>query len=259
MMNEKAIKLGLNNTHFITPHGLDHDEHYTTAYELAEITKYALDKPEFRKIVGTNSYTVTIDGNTRNINNTNELLGVLNGVYGVKTGFTNKAGRCLVTSTKRGNLDIICVVLGADTKKIRTQDSVKLIEYAFKNYEIIDIEKIINEEFVKWKEKELKTIKAYKAQNDEILLNLSYISNKNIPIKTIEKNVINIKLECDKNLIAPIENNHKIGQMTVNIKDKCILELDILIEKQIERKCVWDYVAQLLSQYNQCFEQLLKI
>jgi len=257
MMNEKAIKLGLNNTHFVTPHGLDQDEHYTTAYELAKITKYALDKPEFRKIVGTKTYTITIDGNARTINNTNELLGTLNGVYGVKTGFTNNAGRCLVTSTKRGNLDIICVVLGADTKKIRTQDSVKLIEYACKNYEIIDIEEIINKEFIKWKEKELYTIKIEKAQKSNIILKLSYISNKKIPIKTIEKNNIDIKIECNKDFIAPIEANYKIGKLTASIKGNNIVELDIMIEKQIEKKGVWDYILQLLSQYNNCFEKLV--
>lgn len=115
-MNEKASSLGLSNTHFITPHGLDSDEHYTTAYELALLTNYALKNDIFAKIVGTQNYTVTINGYPKALKNTNELLGNLNGVYGVKTGFTNGANRCLVTSCKRNGMDIICVVLGADTK-----------------------------------------------------------------------------------------------------------------------------------------------
>ena len=182
-MNEKAEKLGLVNTHFITPHGLDQDDHYTTAYELAKLTKYALDKPEFRKIVSTKTCTINIDGNPKNIANTNELLGYLQGVYGVKTGFTNKAGRCLVTATKRNNLDIICVVLGADTKKFRTQDSTKLIEYAFKNYTVVNIEEIIENEFNSWQKKELNNIVVNKAKNTNIELELSYLSNKYIPVK----------------------------------------------------------------------------
>lgn len=77
-MNEKALSLGLSTTHFVTPHGLDDDEHYTTAYELALITDYALNNETFTSIVGTKNYTITINGNPKLISNTNELLGVLN-------------------------------------------------------------------------------------------------------------------------------------------------------------------------------------
>ena len=134
LMNQKANELGLTSSHFITPHGLDQEEHYTTAFELAKIADYALNNQTFAEIVRTSNYTITINNNSKNLHNTNELLGTLEGVYGVKTGFTNGANRCLVTSCKKGNLDIICVVLGCDTKKDRTQDSVKLIKYIFSNF-----------------------------------------------------------------------------------------------------------------------------
>lgn len=78
LMNEKAKDLGLESSHFVTPHGLDENEHYTTAYELAKITDYALNNTKFEDIVKTKSYSVNIDGNYKNINNTNELLGYLN-------------------------------------------------------------------------------------------------------------------------------------------------------------------------------------
>ena len=142
MMNKKAAELGLTNTHYVTPHGLDDDNHYTTAYELAILTDYALNNKTFYNYVATKSYTININGYPKTLRNTNELLGNLDGVYGVKTGFTNGANRCLVTSCKRGNLDIICIVLGADSKKFRTQDSIKLIEYCFSNYEVINLKQI---------------------------------------------------------------------------------------------------------------------
>ena len=129
LMNEKARQLNLSNTHFVTPHGLDNEEHYTTAYELAIMADNALKNNTFSSIVGTKNITININGKPRNLSNTNELLGSMAGVYGVKTGFTNGANRCLVTSCKIENLDIITVVLGADTKKFRTQDSIKLIKY----------------------------------------------------------------------------------------------------------------------------------
>ena len=138
MMNEKSKQLGLNNTHFVTVNGLDADDHYTTAVELAKLTDYALKNEKLKNIVGTKNYTVTINGYGKAIDNTNELLGYLDGVYGVKTGFTNGANRCLVTSIKRGNMDIISVVLGADTKRDRTKDSIEIIEYAYANYKIVD-------------------------------------------------------------------------------------------------------------------------
>ena len=106
-MNKKTLELGLENSHFITPHGLDKEEHYTTAYELALITDYALNIDKIREVVKTKTYNVAINGYTKTIRNTNELLGYLNGVNGVKTGFTNGAGRCLVTSVEREGFNII--------------------------------------------------------------------------------------------------------------------------------------------------------
>ena len=82
-MNKKASELSLKNTHFESPHGLDSDNHYTTAYELALLTNYALNNSTFAKIVGTKNYTITINGYPKTLNNTNELLGNLDGVYGV--------------------------------------------------------------------------------------------------------------------------------------------------------------------------------
>ena len=100
LMNAKAKELNLTNTHFVTPHGLDNDDHYTTAYELAVLANYALKNETFCKIVGTKNITISINNYSKTLSNTNELLGNLNGVYGVKTGFTNGANRCLVTSVK---------------------------------------------------------------------------------------------------------------------------------------------------------------
>ena len=138
LMNNKAIELGLVNTHFVTPHGLDDDNHYTTAYDLAVLTNYALNIEKFRNIVGTKTTSIMVGNYSRTITNTNELLGYVDGVYGVKTGFTGNAGRCLVTSCKRGNLDVIIVVLGADTKKIRGLDTRNVINYVFNNFEMVD-------------------------------------------------------------------------------------------------------------------------
>ena len=132
LMNKKAKELNLTSTHFMVPHGLDMDGHYTTAYELAKMADYALKNEKLKAIVSTKTCTININNNPKVISNTNELLGSVSGVYGVKTGFTNGAGRCLVTACKRDSLDIITVIIGADTKKIRTSDSMKLISILLK-------------------------------------------------------------------------------------------------------------------------------
>ena len=183
LMNKKAEELGLTNTHFVTPHGLDQDEHYTTAYELALLTNYALNNSKFCQIVGSKTYTITINGYPRTLTNTNELLGVLDGVYGVKTGFTNGANRCLVTSCKRGDMDIICVVLGADTKKFRTQDSIKLINYSFSNFSYINISEIIDDEFNKWKDNNCQKFNVYKGISNNVELYYTKPSSEFIPVK----------------------------------------------------------------------------
>ena len=211
LMNKKAKELNLKNTHFVTPHGLDEEEHYTTAYELAKVADYALKIKEVQQIVKTKTYTISINGYPKNIKNTNELLGNLEGVYGVKTGFTNGANRCLVTSIKRGNMDIICVVLGADTKKDRTQDSIKLIEYAFSNYQMVDIKFMIEDEFDTLVDKTLFCVE--KGINNNVKIDLENHNLNFYPV--LIENVKDVKIETEirDKLVAPVIKNDKIRKI----------------------------------------------
>lgn len=247
IMNKKAKELGLKNTCFVTPHGLDNENHYTTAYELALLTDYALNNKAFAKIVNTKSTTISINGESRNIYNTNELLGNLTGVNGVKTGFTNGAGRCLVTSCTRNNNQIITVVLGCDTKKQRTVDSSKLIEYAFKNYTRINLEEKIKKEFENWKQINSKRIYINKGKNQNIKLKLKEIHKKEIPIKIGEEKDIKIEINAIYNYEAPLEEGRKIGNIIVKRKEEIIETIDIICSEKIERKSVFSYLLYLIS------------
>ena len=115
LMNEKAKEIGAVNSHFANTHGLDEDGHYTTAYDLAKITAYALNNDTFREIVSTQSTKIinSKDGQeeARYLRNKNKLLFKLDGCIGVKTGFTNDAGRCLVSAIERNGMRLISVVL----------------------------------------------------------------------------------------------------------------------------------------------------
>ena len=251
IMNKKAKEMGLKNTSFVTPHGLDNKNHYTTALELAIMADYALNIEEFAKVVATQNYTVLINGYPKTIKNTNELLGNLEGVNGVKTGFTNGAGRCLVTSVIRNSFNIITVVLGADTKKQRTSDSIKLIEYTYKNYELINLEQIIEEEFKNWRQINEKRIKVYKGQENNLKIKLGKIEYKNYPVLKTEKQNITIDINSRFNIEAPIEQNKKIGEIKITLNTREIMKVDILNGKKIERKTIfyhfWDVLKILFG------------
>ena len=248
MMNKKAEDLGLKNSHFVTPHGLDENEHYTTAYELALITDYALSIPKIADVVKTQNYTVTINGYSKTINNTNELLGYLNGVNGVKTGFTSGAGRCLVTSVDRNGFNIITVVLGADTKKIRTKDSISLIEYTYSNYELINLEEMINEKFNEWRKINEKRINVYKSNSNSVKVKLEDYNNEIYPISKDEIKNIDIQIEnIVMNFEAPVAINTKVGNLILKIGDEELINIDILTKENIKRKNIANYIIECLK------------
>ena len=250
MMNNKAKELGLNNSHFESPHGLDSDNHYTTAYELALLADYALKNSTFRNIVGTKNYTITINGYPKNITNTNELLGSLDGVYGVKTGFTNGANRCLVTSCKRGEMDIICVVLGCDTKNFRTQDSIKLINYTFENFEYLDIKNLIDRKFENYKNNNTNPFEINKGVSNDLEIRCFSTEPSIIPIKKDEKNSIKVNFELKKNLEAPINANLKVGSFMVYSDNRTILEGDILTTNSIDKKKPSYYFSSIFKNFS---------
>ena len=247
LMNEKAAELGLTNTHFVTPHGLDDPNHYTTALELAKLTDYAMDNETFERIVGTKSTTIYINNQPRQINNTNELLGVLNGVVGVKTGFTNNAGRCLVTEIKRNNMDVITIVLGADTKKDRTKDSVNLIEYTFSKYKMYNLEEQIIEEFNKWKNINEKRILIIKGKQSNPKLALGTIEKATIPICDDDK--IEYSINALTEVGAPLEQWNVMGTLTVKLNGEILENIDIVNVNEVQKRDWKDYFRIVLNTY----------
>lgn len=248
LMNKKARKLNLTSTHFMVPHGLDMDGHYTTAYELAKMADYALKNEKLKEIVSTKTCTININNNPKVISNTNELLGSVSGVYGVKTGFTNGAGRCLVTACKRDSLDIITVIIGADTKKIRTSDSMKLIEYSFKNYQIINIKQKVEEQFEKWKELNEKRIIINKGKNSKVELKLEDINFEKMAVKNTQLDNITIEINSLYYLEAPIEKNRVIGNVKIMLGKDTIGVLQIYNKNEIKKKDVKSYLMEFLRQ-----------
>ena len=134
LMNETAEKLGLENTHFTNPHGLDDESHYTTASDLASLTAAALRNNEFREIVSTYKKTIPLNGDegTRLLLNHNKLLKTYENAIGVKTGFTKRSGRCLVSAAEQNGVTMIAVTLNAPDD---WNDHKAMLDYGFSKFE----------------------------------------------------------------------------------------------------------------------------
>lgn len=239
LMNEKANILGLKNTNFVTPHGLDNENHYTTAYDLAILTDYALKNEKFKSIVSCKNYTFVFDGYSRTINNTNELLGNLNGVYGVKTGFTFNAGRCLVSACKRDNLDIIVVVLGADTKKIRTKDSYNIINYIFNNFQYINVANTINESFSDFYSYFKNYIFLEKTVDTPKII-LENLDNYDFPLITNGTINLHTKIYTIKNFSYKYSSGTQIGTLYLYNNNDLICTSKIILDNNL-RKNSWKF------------------
>lgn len=230
LMNNKAKDLNLLNTNFVTPNGLDYENHYTTAYDLAILTDYALKSKMFREIVSTKNCSININGIPQIISNTNELLGNLEGVYGVKTGFTFNAGRCLVSSCKRGEMDIIVVVLGADTKNIRTKDSCNIINYIFKNYAYIDLSNTINEAFKEYLHYN-KYVLEKTTTKPELYIELD--NNYEFPINTQKNNKFSTKVYIQNKFSFRTLKDSKVGTLYLYNEDNLLCEIDIKLKNEL--------------------------
>ena len=142
MMNEKAKILGLKNTNFVNPTGLDEENHYSTAYDMALIAKELMKHEEIFKY--TSVYEDYLRKGTENeywLVNTNKLVKTYQGADGLKTGMTDNAGYCMAVTAKRDNMRLLAIVLGEESGKVRNQETSELLDYGFNLYEVTTIKK----------------------------------------------------------------------------------------------------------------------
>lgn len=240
-MNDKAQKLGLSNTHFETPSGLDGDGHYTTARDLAALARYAMQNEDFSKAVSTKSATLNY-GNPpyrRTLTNHNKLLKTFDGAVGVKTGFTKKSGRCLVSAAKRDGKFVIAVTLKDPND---WQDHASLLEYG------------------------LNSVKLTQVSPDTTSYTLPVIGadNKTIDIKISPETFSSTnseKILCDINLpsfvYAPITEGEELGEAVYKNGDKIIKTVPILANENI-KACgsVPDFKSEFIENFKYIFYNL---
>lgn len=236
IMNEKAKSIGCVNTNFTSPHGLDNQNHYSTPYDLALITDYALKIPEFKKITSTKNYTIQINGNNRDIRNTNRLVHENTNITGTKTGYTNNALYCLVANKTEGDKDIIVVVLGSNTSNQRFDETRNILEYSLNEYEIVNMKEYMKDHM------EVNVIKGKNLINK--------IIPKNIPIICIrksDKEKIDINYCILDNMDAPIKQGEILGIGDVLVNQERIARVEYVSDINIDKMNHIDYFYNILK------------
>lgn len=224
MMNEKCASLGLRDTHFENPHGLDGQGHYTTAYELALISAHALENEDFARIVSTK--TKTLEGNegfSRVLVNHNKMLRIYEGAVGVKTGFTKKCGRTLVSAAERDGVKLICVTLN-DCDDWR--DHASMLDLGFSLYENVSLAA----------EGEL-TFDIHVVGGEESSIS---VSNKDALCLTLPRTrgEITVKTELDRFIYAGLPAGSRAGCARFFLDGKEIGELTLYTTQDITKKSV---------------------
>ena len=198
-MNAKAVSLGLTNTHFANPHGLDAEMHYTTAYELAVIARAALQNPLLKNIVSTRKTTIShqdTDG-VRLLVNHNKMLRLYDGCIGVKTGYTQKSGRCLVSAANRDGVTMIAVTIDSPDD---WNDHTKLLDFGFANYRSVEL---CPADF-------RLCIPVVGGKETYLMLGVAQSFSVTLPLNA---GVIEQKIECQRHLYAPIKEGDVCGRM----------------------------------------------
>lgn len=239
MMNAKAEALGMKNTHFMNPHGIDEENHYTTAFDIALMSRELITKhPDVLKF--TSIWMDSIRNGTFNLSNTNKLIRFYDGATGLKTGSTSQALFNLAATATRNNTTFLSVVMKAPSSDIRAEESKQLLDYGFSNYEVKKI----------WdSQKVIDTVKINKNVEKQIQLvgkqDITALIEKGSKIETEEKVTINTQL-C-----APLEANTVVGTIEiVNKADGSIIgQSDIVIKEKVDKSSITEYLKNIFSLY----------
>ena len=237
MMNKKAKELGLKNTKFINPHGLDAEGHVSSARDMALMAKELLKHEkilEFTSIY--EDYLKKNDGSSIWLVNTNKLVRFYEGVDGLKTGFTKEAGYCLTSTAQKNNLRLISVVMGEPTSDERSSDTTNMLNYGFNTYEIYTA-------FTKDTSLGSKRVEFGKKDVVDLALVNDYVK---LLKKNEEKPNYSFEVNVDK-LKAPLKKGDVVGKAKVIDNGNVIDEVDITVLEDIPKANLWDFFNKNLK------------
>lgn len=231
MMNDKCKEIGCTNSNFVNVHGLDEENHYSSAHDMALIARELLHYQDILRFTSTyEEYLTKPDGTKIWLVNTNKLVRFMQGVDGLKTGFTTNAGYCLTATGLRNDIRFISVVMGVETSQKRSEDTSNLLTYGFNNYKI---NKVINEDV------ELGKVKIEKGKQKEGTLTIKENINELISIKDpLKEYQYNVTL--NKNVKAPIKKGDKVGTLEILDNGNVAYTVDLTIKEDVEKSSLFD-------------------
>lgn len=238
LMNEKAKVLGMVNTHFMNAHGIDEENHYSTAKDIAIMSRELIQKhPDILKY--TSIWTDSIRNGSFNLSNTNKLLTSYEGALGLKTGSTSQALYNLSALAKRDSMMLIAVVMKAPTSKIRQEEVSQLLNYGFSNYQI---KQLANKGDIKGKVSINKNIT--EEVNVIVKDNINILNKKGADVQYTE-NVI-----LDESRMVPIKKGESLGKVEfLNKEGKCIKEVELVSDKDINKSSFWEYMTRFMREF----------
>ena len=241
MMNEKASVLGLNDTNFLDCTGLTDDGHYSSANDIAVLSRELIQKHpkilEFTSI-RRDKFGEGKRAKPTDLDNTNQLIGKYEGMLGLKTGSTNKAGQNLSAVAKRNNMALIAVVLGEADSSTRFAEIQRLLDYGFANFETSQVNK---------KGDEAGSVEVKKGMQTSVKAIFS--SDVDLLMKKGEKGKIVREPRFDTNITAPVEEGKKVGQMVYLLDGKEIGKTDIVSESKVEKASSFRLFFRMLLQW----------
>ena len=223
MMNKRAKELGCKNTSFKNPHGLDEDDHYTTAYDLSKIAIELLKYPSILKYTSTYEDYIDVSGSNHWLVNTNKLVRFYNGIDGLKTGYTSKALYCLTATMEKNNMRLVSIVMGEENKDNRSEDTISLMEYGFSTYGVKNIYS---------KDNYKKTIYIDNASNRKV--NYYLKDNVNIVVNKDNRDVKYSTEEKLYNVKAPLMKDSVIGELILNYNNSTY-KYDLIVKEDIKK------------------------
>lgn len=227
LMNQRAKELGMTNTRFENASGMPNDNHYISAYDVALMSKELLKYERVNEWLTTYIYDMKVGKKKPSIQtmvNTNRLIKEYEGANGIKTGSTNEAGNCLAGSAKRGDLELISVIMGAETSKIRFYESKRMLDYGFANYESVAIGR---------KGEIISVIPVEKGKKLEAELVLE--ENSYVLLAKGEKDNITKKVNIPEKIDAPIKLGDEVGFLEIYLNDKKIDTIKLVSRSNIPK------------------------
>jgi D-alanyl-D-alanine carboxypeptidase (penicillin-binding protein 5/6) len=242
-MNTKAAELGMGDTSFINPNGLDADGHYSTPADMAKLGLYAMKNAVFRKMVGTKSYTLEIPGRDEPLvfENTNKLMVRTSWVTGVKTGLTPRADQCLVASGTKNGVSMLSVILGQPSTSICWDDSETLLRYGFSQYRhvaLLDAGVAVAEAGVPY----------------QLDGKIRLVTERKLEMDLYKEDDVTASVRVDHELTLPVQAGEAFGQVILTIGDETVGSVDLVADKSYAETTLgtkiayaWDRFARWLG------------